>query len=646
MLKHYRQTSKSSRESFGSRISFADSTFSQDGKSLENMAYHEDESSPTSVIKESAAQRPKSCLSQTTNSTQSKSQLLRIQQLESILEEPASKDRGIKRLLWRISIFIVLVVAVIGISIATGYYYVRYYPEEKLMNSGDKRLIDYSSYFCSSVTTDSHDVWLTVVSALDYPKLIRYTMTSYIYLEVGRMWSRMFHLNKNSVIKIGMTSGDIVYVLVFKGKGNYDLWVERKTTTSYMMKQSCCVNGRALTDTFEFQSHENEDYYLVFYREDSFGIGVSFNTSLSFIRPDIDSTKIRDRCKALVGRKCTVGLELGSSERIIVEMHRQWRKGVVSKEEKISWKCNARIWFYCVVFGLSIILAAILIVMLYIFIDKYLHSRTKKVSKPAAVNSNHRTESISNGSNVQQNASNVILRSGNANRKFHGYTNTSLDKSDNWAIDDISQSGSAKCTVDEDGNKNGQHRNERDGIENAAVIHRNEYEKYHLAKYLTRNLRLETNDDHEFKMQRIRSSRETNNVKKEDSCKIVLKLPEGRKYTTEIGLRGEHVDNTGKFQKEEGSSGEQYNQFLDNKLDKETPECGNSGSCERKNSRSFKEGSTESSYSDRRQRDSIENVSIKNDTKHREGNQVQSFTFNLRDSLKKENMIVGEPVHI
>ena len=265
MLKHCKQSSRlshDSRNAFEGRI--------HNGQSFDNMAYNDTDALSSAGAKDldSRSVRIKSSLSFVTNSTLEKdSSPKKVVTLESIHEEPhevetSLKDNFCKRC---IVIAVILIVAVLVVCLAVGYFYIGYYPEEKYLNYGDERIIDYSSYFCSAVTSEHHDIWLSVVSNVYQKKQVKYTMDALLYLEVDQIWSRMFHLNKNSIININVTSKDIVHVFVFKGKRNYDLWVERKTTISYAMKQACCVNGEVSNpDQFEFRSYENSDYYLVF----------------------------------------------------------------------------------------------------------------------------------------------------------------------------------------------------------------------------------------------------------------------------------------------------------------------------------------------------------------------------------------------
>lgn len=369
MLKH-RQSSNSHRDSNANHLP-------TNGNSHKNMAYYD----PTSSLgAEDSETNVNSSLPVESLTIEEQFSTKENSVLENIRGECDGNHVG-NNVLSRqriIAFVIVLTVVLIVVCFSIGYYYIGYYPEEKSLNYGDQRCIDYSTYFCSSVSSDSNDIWLTVVSSLDYTEQLKYTNDAVLYLEVGQIWSRMFHLNMNSMININIAGKGIIFVLVFKGKQNFILWVERKTTLSYILQKACCINGK---ETIYFKANESEDYYIVFYREESFGSPVTFNASLDFIRPKVDSSKVRRQCKVVFGGTCTVGLSYASSEKIIIEMPHYSKQGMITKETKIRWKCNARIWFYCVIFGFSIICISVFVIVSYVNGKKLLKSRCSKSSQ-------------------------------------------------------------------------------------------------------------------------------------------------------------------------------------------------------------------------------------------------------------------------
>ena len=447
MLKHCKQSPKTQMQSQDG----PERSFSQNWKSFDNTAY--DTNSISSHMEANFSdnhRRLKPNPSITTHSSFMQESLsINSKQIhEDCNENPSSYGQpSIRKTI--ITFAVLLLVVIVGVSCAAGHYYIGYYLEVKTLNFGDQKIIDYSSYFCSGVSSDSHDVWLIVVSNLDYTKPERYSMYAKIYLEVGQTWSRMFHLRKNSVVNINISSKDIIYVIVFKGKRNYELWLERKTTISYEMKQGCCAHGIVnQADDIEFTTNENNDYYFVLYRHDSFGSAAHFNATFQFTRAKINSARIIRQCKTSVNSQCSVALTFASTEKTIIELHKQITKGVITKGTNVRWKCEARIWFYCIVYGLSITCLSIFFILLQKYRQKccssYIANSVHKGMglrrlQSTSENMNDHNSSTSNYTSAanmkkmkksdvsSRNLSDESIRKYNASTQSHKNSNNSID---------------------------------------------------------------------------------------------------------------------------------------------------------------------------------------------------------------------------
>ena len=436
MLKHSGQISKSTKPNNDGQ----DSTCNQNPTSFENAAFSDNDTSLCDTKDFEVRSGRRSNLSLTDNSVHTRGLSVNNNNTlndirEEFEEDPASNRQNTYKK--AIVIVITLMITVLGVCSAVGYHYIGYYPETKILNYGDTKIIEYSPNFCSAVTSDSEDVWLSVVSSVDYIGQARYTMFTLVYLEVGQTWSRMFHLSKKSMVSINISSKDIIFVLVFKGKHRYDLWLGRKTTVSYEMKQACCLNGKLIQrNRIEFSSNEDEDYYFVLYRDESFGSPVYFNATLEFIRPKIDSTRIKQQCKTSIYSKCSVSLTFRSNEKAIIELYNRVEIGVITKETNIGWKCDARIWFYCIVFGIAIIILSALFVFSYIIMQRYYKSKhSKSMHEEKAVHRQTREAVCSNDHSTLTSIPAGARKSLPRRSYSPKVLSESIEKFDNWAVD-------------------------------------------------------------------------------------------------------------------------------------------------------------------------------------------------------------------
>ena len=557
MLKYCKQPSERSKPSHDRH----DLSDSHKGNSFDNSAFSNDEVSSFCDAKDfDIHSGPTSSLPLATNSILTKglssknnSILQKIQEEDE--DQISDGEQSHKK---AINFAVILTVTVLGICFAVGHYYIGYYPEEKGLNYGDSFIIDYSSYFCSAVTSNSDDVWLSAASNIDYTGHLRYTMQALLYLEVGQIWSRMFHLNKRSMVSINISSNDIIFVLIFKGRRNYDLWIERKAILSYEMKQACCVNGRQ-PDRIEFTANESEDFIFVLYRDISFGSAVHFNFTFEFIRPQIDSTQIKRQCKTSITTKCSITLTFGSSEKAIIEVQNGIPSRGITSERNVTWKCDARIWFYCVVYGFLIIFLSTLLILCN---DTRKYWKTKYSKTLHEGGSFQMKARESEGTNTHTNVieNNTIVTNA---MKIHSLSSKSCysmashessEKYQNWTVDyDTCDKESLKVTgyenntsIDSRNNKGIDFKSDKGEI---ATIFRNESETNQksssvpLVKYIARKFQSQGESDE------IRSSElEPSSISQVDSEKIIFELKRERELTEELKSDYSNEKSTKKIQ--------------------------------------------------------------------------------------------------
>lgn len=274
----------------------------------------------------------------------------------------------------------IIIIAILCISFAVGFYFIGYYPEHGSLNVGDVRIIDYSTYFCSAVSTDTSDTRLTVLSNAKRSKVVRYTINMQLSMEVGQTWHRMLYLFKNSEINMKMNSKEMVDVLTFQSKKKFEIWRGRKESKTFLLKESCCLESTENPkNLFKLRAIEDEYYYIVFHRGKSFGSRAYLNISFEFVRPSFDFTTTTEQCVTTsTSKTCSVPLSYASNEETLIETVHKHMKQSFPLAVEVKWKCEARIWFYFLAFGLIFILFALVALGFYHVSNKYVISRYLK----------------------------------------------------------------------------------------------------------------------------------------------------------------------------------------------------------------------------------------------------------------------------
>ena len=332
-----------------------------------------------------ASERAKSRVSMITLSTADRNPWSRNTTLESIREEIDDKSLNETETQEYVSYkgilnAAVIIIAVLCISFAVGFYYIGYYPEHGSLNIGDSRVIDYSTYFCSAVSTDTSETRLTVLSNAKRSNVVRYTINMQLNIEVGQTWYRMLYLFKNSDINMKINGKEMVDVLAFKSKKKFEIWQGRKESKTYLFKETCCLESTEnKKHQFELRATEDEYYYIALHRGESFGSPAYLNISFVFVRPSFDFTTTKEQCVTTSTRKtCSVPLSYASKEETIMEtVHKHTKQSFPSAVE-VKWKCEARVWFYFLAFGLIFILFALMALGIYHVSNKYVISRYLK----------------------------------------------------------------------------------------------------------------------------------------------------------------------------------------------------------------------------------------------------------------------------
>ena len=430
MLKHCKSRNNSVQLSFAELGPDSLATLGSDGMNESRGKINSEKTSLDFEVKSSNSIRPKSSLSWMTSSTM-EANVAKSRTLETIAKEDNKGVGSHVSFPYRcILLASIIMTFILGITFAIGVIYIGYYPEQKFLNTGDTLVIDYSTYFCSAVSTTSSNIWLTTLVNVDKNKEVQYTMSDVLRIEVGQFWSRMFYFHRNSSLNIIWQSNEIIYLFIFEDKRQFDIWTGRKTSESYLVKSACCFNKNTVDASFEFVSEKDSDYYIAFYRPGSFGRAVSLNLTLKFRRSSFDFSKTKANCQTSKATGCSVPLSFGSDENTIIEVPNTTKRGI-PKENEVEWKCEARVWFYFVVFG-SVVIALCAVFVLIFFIHKHarmrLQGEQRKPTRPWKVLQNEATAD-GNRNNV---ASGFVK--GPVPRDAVSYE--SIENYHNWALDE------------------------------------------------------------------------------------------------------------------------------------------------------------------------------------------------------------------
>ena len=368
------------------RLKSQSRTTSPNANSFANKTYDSfDDKSLNSYEQSVASERVKSRVSMVTLSTVDRNPWSRNTTLESIREETDDKSLNETETQGYVSYkgilnAAIIIIAILCISFAVGFYYIGYYPEHGSLNIGDIRVIDYSTYFCSAVYTDTSETRLTVLSNVKRSNVVRYTINMQLNIEVGETWHRMLYLFKNSEINMKINGKEMVDVIVFKSKKKFEIWQGRKQSKTYLFKETCCYESTEnQKHQFNLRSTEDDYYYIALHRGESFGSPAYLNISFIFVRPSFDFTTTKEQCVTTSTRKtCSVPLTYASKEETLIEtVHKNTKKSFPSAVE-VKWKCEARVWFYILTFGLILILFTVIALGIYHVSNKYVISKYLK----------------------------------------------------------------------------------------------------------------------------------------------------------------------------------------------------------------------------------------------------------------------------
>ena len=107
------------------------------------------------------------------------------------------------------------------------------------------------------------------------------------------------------------------------------------------------------------------DYYIAIHRGETYGNAATINITLQFKRRVYDFTKTTEHCKASVGKPCSVPLRYATSERTVIEVPMTYKELSIPEAVKVEWNCEARVWFYFVLYGSIYMLLSLLVAVIY-----------------------------------------------------------------------------------------------------------------------------------------------------------------------------------------------------------------------------------------------------------------------------------------
>lgn len=259
------------------------------------------------------------------------------------------------------------------------HHYISHYPQKLVLNQGDVKLLDVSSFFCGSVTSTSEKskVGLITFDNKEPPKHMTYKQLEIIEIAPFKVWKRSFYLLKSSSINIQLTVDRSVDVMFFKTAHKYEVWSRRKQSESYSHKAVCCANRNNRIGEFLLTAEEEDTYVIAIYSAEEL-FSVKIEVRLTFNRITYDLSHTTTSCVAERHGSCSVDYNFNSGDQVAIEVPLDESiTNKISSTYEVEWNCEARIWFYVVLFLGACLSVTLLILMLYFVTTKCLNPSRK-----------------------------------------------------------------------------------------------------------------------------------------------------------------------------------------------------------------------------------------------------------------------------
>ena len=287
------------------------------------------------------------------------------------LQATPNKDVRLKGQCLRICKLTVLIFIILA-GLACGLYGVTHYfiinkPGEALMKNGDVKLLKYSTYFCEQITTEHADIernLMVLQKTKGQVASFNYNITKQLELTPGKdTYEYSFYAIEQGVMRITISSQEDVDVLIFDEKSKLDAWKANKNYVAYNFKRTCCKSIIVGRGVYTFTTQQDKQAFFVVHNPGFFKANTSL--TLSFERSFIDHKRSNEKCSAMQAKQCSVSLPFASASKVVVEVPRTSK---VFDSRKIVWKCEARVWFYVLVFaGIWLLIVIIMCISYCIF---------------------------------------------------------------------------------------------------------------------------------------------------------------------------------------------------------------------------------------------------------------------------------------
>ena len=287
------------------------------------------------------------------------------------LQQTANKRIHLRGQCLRICKLFAIVLVVLA-GIACGLYGVSHYfivnkAGKAPMVKGDAKLLQYSTYFCERIKTEQSSIprSMTVIKKkIGHAASFNYNMTKELHLEPGkRFYEQSLYAIQQGLLEITIKANEDVDIIIFDEKYRVDAWKNNKNYGGYKFKRTCCKSITTERGVYEFRTEQDQQVFLVVHS----GTTTNASVTMNFRRTFTDYEKDDETCFANERDTCSVPLSFASDDKVVIEVPRS-SQSTISKN--VEWICQARVWFYVLVFA-GIFLALLLFVCMCYCILKY-----------------------------------------------------------------------------------------------------------------------------------------------------------------------------------------------------------------------------------------------------------------------------------
>lgn len=282
------------------------------------------------------------------------------------LQQTANKNVRFKGQCLRIcklfaTTFIVIVGLTCGLYGLT-HFFLSNKAKDALMTKGDVKLLQYSTYFCEHVKTEASEIDRSMVvlkRKIGEATSFTYNMTKEIQLKTGQsIYEQPFYAIEQGVLYITIEAKEDVNVLIFDKKDRLAAWKSNRNYAFYNWKQTCCKSATKKRGLYQFRTEQDTQAFLVIYSD------VNTNASLTIRneRTFFDYKRAGELCMASKEETCSVPMAFSSNDKVVVEIP---GSSSVTGSKKVEWNCEARIWFYVVLFAGIFLIFVFLVLICY-----------------------------------------------------------------------------------------------------------------------------------------------------------------------------------------------------------------------------------------------------------------------------------------